>query len=87
MTEVYPPKSERQMAELDNGSKNWAALRSTYKKTLLFTLNLVKWTLGEMRKSQIEILDTGCWILDLIPLSTTSIENRVSKIEFQLCTG
>jgi len=78
-------EGRRQMAELDNGSKNWATLRSSYKKTLLFALNLVKWTLGEMRKKQIWMLDTGCWILDLIPLSTASIENRVSRFEFWLC--
>jgi len=46
--------SEEGRAELDNGSKNWAALLSACKKTLLFALNLVKWTLGEEGKSKIK---------------------------------
>jgi len=33
----------------------YAALRSTYKKTLVFAINLVQWTLGQMRKSEIQI--------------------------------
>ena len=37
----------------------YAALRSSYKKTLLFALNLVKWTLGDMRQRQL-----GCSMLD-----------------------
>jgi len=63
----------------------YAALRSACKNTLLFTHNLVKWTLGDLRQRQFGMLDTRCWILDLILLPTTSIENRVSRIEFQLC--
>jgi len=36
----------------------YAALRSAYKKTLLFALNLVKWTPGNVRQNPL-----GCWIL------------------------
>jgi len=35
----------------------YAALRSAYKKTLFFALNLVKWTLGNVR--QCNLPDTG----------------------------
>jgi len=33
----------------------YAALRSAYKKTLFFSLNLVEWTLGQLRKLEYRI--------------------------------